>query len=302
MKKIILTLLLFIIFIIIFNSDSIINNILLSFNICFNNLFPSLIPFMFISNIFIKYDLINEIAEIMKFITNKVFKLNKHASFAIIMGLISGTPSISKYLNDLYNNKLINNYDVEKCICFCHFINPIFILNSIGISFFNSKDSGIIILISHFLSSFIIGIFLRNKKFIEINSNNMKTNKKRNFIEILNESINSTASTLLLILGVITFCLIITSIIDNFFNIPNNFKFIYGILEITQGLKYLSLSNFNIQIKTIIACFLVSFGGFCIHIQVFSILENKKTRYLPYFCSRLIHGLLSAIIAIIIMM
>lgn len=300
MKKLLLILFFIIIFLIILNSNIITNNILLSFNICFNSLFPSLIPFMLISNIIIKYDFVYELSNSFKFITDKL-KINKNCSFAIIMSMISGSPSNSKYLKDLYDNKLININDVNKCIKFCHFMNPLFIINTIGIAFFNDKKVGLIILISHFFSSFILGIFFKEKN----NNYNIKYNfktKKNNFLFILNESIINTASNLLLILGVITFCLIITGILDSLFNINKDIKFIYGLIEVTQGLKYLSASNLNIYMKTIISSFMISFGGFCIHLQVFSILDNKKIRYIPYLISRLFHGILASLITTIIIL
>lgn len=296
MKKIIIIIIFILIFLILINSNDITNNILLSFNICFNSLFPSLIPFMLLSNILIKYNTIDELNDMFKFISTNILKVNKGCGFAIIMSMISGTPSNAKYLKDLYDNKLISNLDIEKCLKFCHFNNPIFILNTIGLTFLNNKKMGLIILLSHYLSSFIIGLIFGNKKYIEIKNVNIKSNKnKNNFLNILNESIINTLNTLILILGIITFCLIITTIINNILNINNNYKFIYGILEITQGLKYLSVSNFNIITKSIISSFIISFGGLCIHMQVFSILNNKKIRYIPYFISRLIHGSLSSI-------
>lgn len=302
MKKFIIFLTFIFIFIIISNSSSIINNIILSFNICFNSLFPSLIPFMILSNILIRYNIINELSDMFKFVTKKIFKINENSAFAIIMSMISGTPSNSKYLKDLYDNKLIGLDDIKKCINFCHFTNPIFIIGTIGITFFNNKKIGLIILISHYLSSFIIGIIFRNIKNTTIESKkNIKNNNKK-FISILNESIINTANTLLLILGIITFCLIITAIIDEIIFINDNYRFIYGFLEITQGLKYLSLSNLNINIKVIIASFIISFGGICIHLQVFSILDNKKIRYLPYLFSRILHGILSSSITLLIIM
>lgn len=301
MKKFILLLFFVFIFIIIFNYSVITNNILLSFNICFNNLFPTLIPFMIISNILIKYNFIDELSDLFNFITTKFFKVNKSCAFAIIMSMISGTPSNSKYLKELYDSNLINLYDIKKCLSFCHFTNPIFILNTIGLNFLNNKKLGLIILISHFISSFVIALIYRNKKII-ITKNHLMTKNNNKFITILNDSIINTANTLLLILGIITFCLIITSLIDIIFKINNNFKFIYGLIEITQGLKYLSLSNLNISIKAIICSFLISFGGLCIHVQVFSILDNKKIRYLPYLFSRILHGIISASITQIIIL
>ena len=282
---------------ILFNYSDITESIRLSFNICINNLFPSLIPFMILSNILINYNFVEIISETIGNILKKIFKVSKYASFAIIFSLFTGTPSNAKYLNDLYNNKLININDISKCINFCHFNNPIFILSTIGLNFLNNKKLGFIILISHILGAFIIGIF--NKKDC-INDGIIEKNKSKNFVKILNESIVETANNLTLILGVITVCLILTTILNSVLNINDNLKFLYGLLEITQGLKFLSLSNFNIMLKAIISTFLISFGGISIHLQVFSILDNKKIRYIPYLISRLTHAIISSIICFIL--
>ena len=284
-----------IIYLILLNSYEIMESIRFSFSLCINNLFPSLIPFMLLSNILINYNFINDLSNIFLKLM-KLFKINKNCSFAFIMSILSGSPSNAKYLNDLYNNKLINESDIQNSLNFIHFVNPIFILGTIGYTFLNDKKLGLIILISHYLSALLLGLF--NKK----NSLNIDTNIKiknnNNFIKILKDSINSTISTLLLILGIITTCIIITTILNNLIDIKC--KYIYGVLEITQGLKYLSISNLDLKLKTIISSFLISFGGFCIHAQVFSIIENKKIRYLPYLKSRIIHGLFSSLLTYIL--
>ena len=301
MKKLFNILIFFIIiFLILKNSIEIIESIKFSFNICVNNLFPCLIPFMIISNILINYNFVQDISDILSNITTKIFKVNKNCAFALIMSMISGTPSNSKYLKDLFNNGLINEYDISKCLCFCHFTNPIFILGTIGYSFLGNKKIGLIILISHYLGNFISGILNRNKKYKIINLEHKSNLNKKVFINVLNESIKSTIDTLLLIMGIITSCLIITGLINSIFKINNDYKFIFGILEITQGLKYLSLSNISITLKIVISTFFITFGGFCIHLQIFSILDNNKIRYLPYFINRIFTGILSSFISLIL--
>lgn len=300
MKKLTLVLLffLFIIFIL-FNSYEIMESIKLSFSICINNLFPSLIPFMLLSNILINYEFVNDISNILNNFM-KLFKVNKNCAFAFIMSIISGTPSNSKYLKDLLDNKLINLNDCQKCLNFCHFTNPIFILGTIGYTFLQDKKMGLIILISHYFSSILIGIIWRNKSSNNIDNNVTLKCDKKSFISILNISIKNTINTLFLILGVITTCLIITCILNKLLFLNDNLKFLYGLVEVTQGLKFLSLSNLTLNIKAIIASFLISFGGICIHMQVFSIIDNKKIRYYPYLLSRIIHGIMSSIFTFII--
>jgi len=301
MKKTISILIFFItIIFILANSFEVIESIKLSFSICINNLFPSLIPFMLLSNILIKYNFVNEISSIFNKLMTKIFHVNKNCAFAFIMGLISGTPSNSKYLKDLLENNLITIKDCQSCLNFCHFTNPIFILGTIGYSFLGNKQLGLIILISHYISSFLIGISNKNQKIYNDNSKSKNNKNNNNFIFVLNNSIKNTIETLFLILGIITTCLIITCFLNKILNLNSNLKFLYGIIEITQGLKFLSLSDLNITLKVIISSFLISFGGFCVHMQVFSILDNKKIRYLPYFVSRLSHGILSGVLSFFI--
>ena len=47
---------------------------------------------------------------------------------------------------------------------FCFFSNPLFIIGTIGILLLGNKKLGILILISHYLSNFIIAIVTRKKK------------------------------------------------------------------------------------------------------------------------------------------
>ena len=282
-----------------FNSSLIINSVTFSFSLCINNLFPSLFPFMILSNILMEYGFVDIASELLKPIMNKLFKSHEYGSFVLILSIISGTPSNSKYINELLNKNMINEYDATKLLLFTHFVNPLFVINTIGVSFLHNKLLGIIILISHYLGNFIVGIIFRN--YHKIN-NSTKINiskaittldKKNNFISILTNSIISSINTLLIILGVITTCLIITSLID--IN-----PILNGFLEITQGLKYISTTNLEMLKKVLLTTFLISFGGFSIHAQSFSILSNKKIKYIPYLIARITHGIISSIIVYIL--
>ena len=291
---------LFVMFQMLFNSSIIINSVSFSFSLCINNLFPSLFPFMILSNILMEYGFVEISSELLKPIMNKIFKVHENGSFVLILSLISGSPSNAKYLSELLNKNMINNNDATKILLFSHFVNPLFIINTIGVTFLNNKKLGIILLLSHYLGNFIVGIIFRS--YHKISSQN-KINlskainsleaKHNSFISILTNSIINSINTLLIILGVITTCLIITSLI----NINPIFN---AFLEITQGLKYISTTNLELIKKVILTSFFISFGGFSIHAQVFSILSNKKIKYIPYLIARIIHGIISCIIVYIL--
>ena len=314
MKKIlttvsILTILLLVVFEILTESASILNAVNFSFNIWKENVFPSLFPFFVLSELLINYGFIELVGEIFKPFMNKVFKVKGVGAFALIMSLISGFPSSAKYIKELYNKKLINEFEATKLLMFTHFSNPLFILGTISLLFLNNKEVGLLILICHYLGNFIIGIIFRNyypskeenknisikKVLTEISNNRIKNNKK--FGEIITTALLNSINTLILILGVITMFLVITTIIDNNINL-NSFhqSILNGFVEMTQGLKYVSLEEIPLKLKCILSTMIISFGGLSVHMQVISILSDTKINYLPFLTARIIHAIISSLL------
>ena len=112
---------------------------------------------------------------------------------------------------------------------------------------------------------------------------------------ITNSLINSI-NTLLLILGVITSCLVITTIIDNNLNLDSVLgSVLNGFIEMTQGLKYISLEAIPLKLKCVLTVMILSFGGLSVHMQIMSILSDTEIRYLPFLCARVCHAVISSL-------
>lgn len=319
MKKIITSILIMICLIIcayeiLSESQTIMSSVSTSFNIWINNVFPSLFPFFVLSEILINYGFIELFGELFKPIFEKLFKMNGNAAFIFIMSLISGCPSNAKYTRELYLQKKIDAKEATKILMFSHFSNPLFILGTVSITFLNDKRIGLIVLISHYISNVIIGLLFRNynpskitkdkfslKKAILMMHNKRINNDKR-FGSIITNSLINSINTLLLILGVITTFLIITTIIDNNFH-PSllNKTFISGFLEMTQGLRHASLLNTTTEYKAILICMIISFGGLSVHTQILSIISDTDIKYKPFLLARLIHAVLASIICFILL-
>lgn len=240
-----------------------------------------------------------------------LFNINSKCAFIFVMGLFSGFPSSAIYTKRLYEDGLINEYEASKVLAFSHFSNPLFLLGTLSIMFLNNKEAGLLILICHYISNIFIGLIFRNyykspKESNKINipssinrMNNQIKNSK-NLGTVLTSSINSAISTLLTILGTITVFLVITTIINSNIHLNNFYQSILnGILEMTQGLKYVSLLNIPLKLKSIISCMLISFGGLSIHMQVISVISDTKIRYYPFFVGRVIHAAISSLLVFI---
>ena len=287
-----------------------IDNVLFGINIWVYNVFPSLFPFFIISDLLVNYGFIEFLSEILKNFM-RIFGLSGECSFALIGSIVSGFPSGPKYTKQLLDNNLIDEEEANFLIMFTNFSNPLFIIGTVGSILLKNNLLGIIILISHFLGNFIIGIIFRKKKMIPkekisvkkaINSmNNKRINNKNNFINILSDSIYNTIDILILLLGIIIVFLIITNLITKIFIFNNELSLlIKGILEMTQGIKYVSNSNLSILFKIIFITFFLSFGGFSVHMQVCSIINGTKIKYKNFLIARIIHSIISVILVYIL--
>ena len=305
---IIMFLLLFLAFEILTESQTILESVVFFFFFCFDNIFPSLFPFFVLSEILINYGFVELACELFKPIMYKLFKVSGNGAFVFIMSIISGFPSNSKYVRELHLKGLIDEHESSKLLTFTHFSNPLFILGTVSILFLNNKEVGLLILLCHYLTNIIIGLIFRNyypsKKDEEkvslktaiINMHNKRINNDKNFGQIITNSLLNSINTLLLILGIVTMFLCITTIIDNNININNyNQSILNGLFEMTQGLKYVSILDIPLKFKSVIATMILSFGGLSVHMQVVSILSDTKIKYLPFFTARILHASIASL-------
>jgi len=299
-------------FLLLITSETVLEVVRFSFDIWKNSIFPSLFPFFVMSEILINYGFVEFISELFKPIMYKLFKIDGSAAYVFIMGMISGFPSSAKYTRELYKQNIIDAKTASKILMFTHFSNPLFIIGTISISFLNNKHVGLLILICHYISNIIIGLIFRNYasskkeniKFSFSNSINSMTNHRlktsKSFGTIISDSIINGVNTLLLILGTITMFLIVTTVINN--TIPLNPLYqaiINGIVEMTQGLKYISILNISLKIKTLISTMFISFGGLSVHMQIISILNDTKIKYLPFLLARIFHAVIAGLLILL---
>lgn len=297
----IIILLILFLFLILKNSNLVINTSILSFNIWIKTVFPSLFPFFVISGILINYGFVSVLANILKKPFHFLFKISSSASFVLVMSIISGFPSNAKYTKELLEKNMITKEEASKIILFTHFSNPLFILGALANVFLKNYKAALLVLIIHYSINFIIGIIFRNYNVSNSNIENNNCNISNNFGYAFTNSIINSINTLLLILGTITIFLIFTNLISSFFK--NNFflfSLINSFMEMTQGLNYICNLNISLKIKTILSSMILSFGGLSVHMQVISILSDYNIKYLPYLFARLLHCFLSGLLIMLL--
>lgn len=270
-----------------------------SINIWKNNLLPSMFTFYILSDVLINYGLIEILSYILYYPLNRIMGFNNNEIYVFFMSMLLGFPGSAKLINSLLENNSINKEEGQKLILFTHFSNPLFILNIVSISILNNKKIGIYVLLSHYLGNIIIALLLKKKKRIE-KPNCKIIIKEKNFMKLLTNSINNTIDTSLLVLGIITVFSIISCILELHLN--NNLSLIISMfLELTKGLNIIKDTSLTIYYKGLLSTILLSFGGICVHMQVFGILAKDKIKYVPFLIARIFHSIISGFIYIIMM-
>lgn len=312
LKTIIITCLLFIILIFIYTyPKETIETVLFGINIWFYNVLPTLFPFFILSDLFVNYGIIDLISELFKNFM-RIFNLSGVCSYPFIGSIISGIPSGARYTKQLLDNDLITIDEANHLITFTHFSNPLFIIGTIGEVLLSDKRLGLIILLAHFLGNIIIAFIFRKDNYIEKDNVSIKKaflamHKKRisnkyNFISILSNSIYNCIDILFLLLGIIIIFLLLSNIISKFIINDTFLLLIKGIIEMTQGVKFVAISNISLIIKVILITFFISFGGLSVHLQTASIINDSKIKYKNYLIARIIHSMISVILVYILFM
>ena len=283
------------------NKSTIFNTISYSMNLWISSIIPSLFPFFIISDILIQYNITDYIPNPIRKIFKKLFNVSDNSVTIFFLSLLSGFPSSARNIRTMYDMNLINEKEASHTLIFTHFSNPLFILGTVSVFFFKNETLGLIILIAHYLSNIILGIITRNYNTISIIDKKQTNVLQKNFPKVFISAIKNAIDNLLTILGTLTCFLIISAMIINTINLSSyNSTILKGILEMTMGLKSLSLLNINNIYKVVISTMFISFGGLSVHMQILSFLIDTKISYKQFFIARIFHALIAGFLSYIL--
>ena len=287
-NNIIIIILLILLTLYIKNSSFVIKNILDYTNLFISKLFPANFIFFIISSLLIEYNFIQKISKLLH-IDGAIF-------YVVVMSMISGFPSGSKYIKDLYNKEIISLKTANYLIKFTHFPNPIFILGSVSI-LFEDKHYATYILIAIILSNLIIGFFLKPKTKDKI------VYKQKNNISLaisLQSAITDSIKTIVLIYGTSIFFYLIVTIFNNYIRLDlYMYVLINGFFDLTKGIFLTSLITSDL-IKSILIILFISFGSISVNMQVKSIISDTQINYYNFLIFRIFQFIISSIIFLLI--
>lgn len=247
--------------------------------VCEKIIIPSLLPILIICGMLSRASSASIIEKLLGGIISKLFCIPRCCAPAIIFGLIGGYPAGAVLTSSLYEQNIISAKQAKRIMRFNFSGGAAFIITAVGEISYKSKKLGIILFIVIILSSAITGILTRRGG-IQAGSSAKRLSFDNALIQATEAAVKS--------LAVMSAYIILFSAISAIFNIPEKAM---PLFEITSGIcggKKLSLP---------LLAFYISFGGLCVHLQLFGTIKNMKGSYLDFLFFRFLNASISYLLS-----
>ncbi|WP_417900649.1 sporulation integral membrane protein YlbJ [Bacillus haimaensis] len=301
--------------------------------------FPSLLPFLIISELLIGFGVVAFIGVLLEPLMRPLFRVPGVGGFVWAMGMASGYPSGAKLTVRLRKDNEITAYEAERLVSFTNSSNPLFIFGAIAVGFFHNAKVGIILALAHYLGNICVGLVMRfhgpyykgkkterhsavkkislRRAFSELHQTRIKNQKPLG--KLLGDAVLTSVQTLLMVGGFLILFSVLNSMLAligitallagmlglllPLFQISTELSIplISGIFEITLGGKLTSeVMHVSLMDQIMITSFFLAFSGLSVQAQVASILAESDIRFKPFFLARIMHGCFAALITFLL--
>ena len=275
--------------------------VLNAISLCVSSVIPALFPCFIITKFWISTGAIQKLSKKLCHSFEKVFHISSTATYAFLIGCISGFPLGAQEIFRLYENNKLSKSHAEQALLFCSNASPAFVIGFVGNYLFQNTYIGFILWSIHITVSILLGILFRPNLINTATEPETVTEREKNYLSLFTKAILDSGRATLQICTMVIFFSMLTSHIRELCPATweNNPFFIIclGLLELTSGID--SLYLFPKYISFILASVLISWNGMCIHFQIISSMR-KHISLRKYFLGKLFHMLISSSVSILI--
>lgn len=274
---------------------------------------PALFPFMVLSEILYYRENGGWLSRLLDGITKLIFGTGKGFGVVFFVSLLGGYPVGARLLGCQLREGRITPEQQEHYASFLVCSGPGFAVSSVGIVFFRSIQIGLLLYLSQIITVVVMGFLLRFCKRGGIQKSVLLQRKRESFIQVLVDSVKSSATACLMIAAFVSIFFAVIRIFDRLgvfscvsealcciegMNESLVRAMLLGLVEVTTGCRELAgIGGFGAAAA---AAFLLSFSGVSIVLQLLAFLSNPCIRFFRFVGFRLLAGLISSVAFILI--
>lgn len=270
-----------------------------------NILIPTLLPFMILTGILIRTDLISQLLLPLESFLKKAFGISPAGACALLFGLLCGYPMGAKVTSDLYTGQKISHREAQYLLTFTNHASPVFINSYLIHTCMKGQFPAFrifgILLASGWLTMTVMRLgYFRGNTLSEISGTKKETSSSDSPGAVLDASIMNGFETITRLGGYILMFSILNACVRHFWKNRSILSYLlFCLLEMTTGLHQLSLSSLSADTKCLCALITVTLGGICVTAQTRS-LVTRELSLLPYLASKLLNALIIMILFLFI--
>ena len=280
--------------------------------IWYQNMIPTLFPFMVLSGFLVRTGISYKIGKFLQPFLCILLPLPPHMLYVVFMGFLCGFPMGAKIVADMIEKEQISMKEGQYLLSFCNNIGPLYMMGYV-IPLFQYKNTWFILLLMYSIP-ILFGLFMRIH--LQFNSNlyqklsfrskekettaaefiptsiNKNEISSTNYSSCFQESLSSAIEQITLLGGCMVFFNTLLIIpfkiltLISFFQPISHMNYIQGILcsfiEIGGGLQQLATQNSIRSLSPFILMSLLTFGGLSCIMQTFFIIKNTGLNMLMY--------------------
>lgn len=235
-------------------------------SLCVEVIVPSLFPFLVFTSFLTLSSFGQQLSELLSPVTRYLFRLPEQAGATVFMSFIGGYPVGGRMISRLMKDGSLTREDGERMLSFCVNAGPSFIISAVGARLFENTAVGILLLMSHLLTSLSIGIIRGWRHPVPPKKFHRTETADTSVVSALIRAVSDSAS------GMLTLCsfiVLFSGLLALLTPLREQFGFwgslFCGLVEVTQGCVIAcELPGVNGEA---LAAFLLSFSGLSVICQ-----------------------------------
>ncbi|MBQ9166587.1 MAG: sporulation protein [Oscillospiraceae bacterium] len=271
--------------------------------LCAGTLLPSLFPAFVFTNLAIELGLGQWLGRLLAPVMEPLFHLSGPCAAPLALGLLGGYPVGGQSLRNLLAQGGCSREEAQRLLAFCNNSGPAFILGIVGSTVFQSLPIGLFLWLVHALAALCVGLILRKEGRYQPSAT--PPIAETTAAAALTRSVKQALNSILQVSAYVVLFQVLLGLIQAMPLPDLSFSqscqaLLMGMLELTGGICALT-EELSLPGRLALASFLLGWGGLSVHCQTAALLEDTGLAIAPYIQAKLLHGLISAGLCLVLL-
>ena len=280
------------------NSDLAMDGVRHGLSLCANTLFPSLFPFLVLSELLIRWHADEVLGRWFSRPVSALFGLSPGGATTLLLGALCGFPVGTTVAVSLVERGQMSRAELDRLMLFANNPSSGFLISAVGEALFGNRGAGVALLLITWLSAACVGVFLRLVCGSVRDTEEAHTahQSATSSISDFTGSVTGAFAALLQVFSFVIFFSCVAGCLAPMIealSLPRAAGvLLYGLLEMTSGISA-AVTSLPPAAAFRAAAFFSSFAGLSVCLQLFSVAQRHTPRLAPYLAARVAQGALA---------